>query len=292
MARAVANHEGREPGMALSTTDQQEFGVFAPSGLVERVLGYTRSAGEGWLSRRTAFALRRVALSRLNGKPVDTEALGARMRLFPYRNVCEKRILFTPQFFDPVERETLRARLSPGFVFLDIGANIGGYSLYLAALGGPSCRIVAIEPQPDIFARLVYNTRLNGFSTVKALACVIADKDGELTLFVDPDNRGESSVKIMRGTSGAGRITVPSKKLLTLAREEGFNKIDAIKIDTEGAEDIILETFFGEAPESLWPKLIIMERGNARWHVDLPQLLVKQGYRVIAETRNNMIYDR
>ncbi|MGL4239834.1 MAG: FkbM family methyltransferase [Beijerinckiaceae bacterium] len=278
--------------MALSSPDQQDFGAFAPRGIVRSILARTRQAGDGWLSRRLAFALRRLAIFRLSGDPVDTEALGARMRLFPYRNVCEKRILFTPQFFDPVELDTLRKRLQPGFVFLDIGANIGGYSLFLAAAGGADCRIVAVEPQPDIFRRLVYNLRLNGFSNVKALAYAIADKDGELTLFVDSENKGESSVKIMRGASGAGSITVQSKKLLTLIREEGLQRVDAAKLDTEGAEDIILESFFAEAPQQLWPRLIIMERGNARWHVDLPKLLMFNGYRVIAETRNNVIYER
>jgi FkbM family methyltransferase len=269
-----------------------EFGTFAAKGLVGRVLGYTRSAGEDWMSRRMTFGLRRLAVARLAGNPVDTEALGARMRLFPYRNVCEKRILFTPQFFDPVELSLLKERLRPGFVFLDIGANVGGYSLFVAAHGGPDCRIVAVEPQPDIFERLIYNLRLNSFATVKAMACAVADKDGELTLFIDPDNKGESSVKIMSGARGSGSVTVQSKKLLTLIEEEGFGRIDAAKLDTEGAEDIILETFFAEAPEKLWPHLLIMERGNARWHVDLPKLLAFNGYKVLAETRNNVVYER
>jgi FkbM family methyltransferase len=277
---------------AAEKTDRDGFGAYAARGLVARILAFTRASGEGWLSRRLAFGARRLAIAKLAGDPVDAEALGAKMRLFPYRNVCEKRILFTPQFFDPVELEALRARLRPGFVFLDIGANIGGYSLFVAAHGGPDCHIVAVEPQPDIYQRLVFNTRLNGFATVKALACAVADKDGELTLFLDAENKGESSVKIMTGAAGSDRITVPSKKLLTLVEEEGFERIDAAKLDTEGAEDIILETFLADAPEALWPRLLIMERGNARWHVDLPKLLNFHGYRVTAETRNNVIYER
>jgi FkbM family methyltransferase len=268
-----------------------EYGAFAAKGLVARLLAFTRASSQAWMSRRLAFAARRIATARLAGAPVDAEALGARMRLYPYRNVCEKRILFTPQFFDPLELEALRARLKPGFVFLDIGANIGGYTLFVAAHGGPECRIVAIEPQPDIYERLVFNVRLNGFSTVKALACAVADKDGELTLFVDAQNKGESSVKIMSGV-GAERITVPSKKLITLIEQQGFERVDAMKLDTEGAEDIILDSFFAEAPRALWPALIIMERGNARWHVDLPRLLADKGYRVSRETRNNVIYER
>jgi FkbM family methyltransferase len=278
--------------LALPPKEHKQFGTFAAKGLVARILKFTRASGEGWLSRRLAFALRRLATTWLAGAPVDTEALGARMRLFPYRNVCEKRILFTPQFFDPAELQALKDRIRPGFVFLDIGANIGGYSLFVAANAGADCRIIAVEPQPDIYARLVYNLRLNSFASVKALACVVADKDGELTLFVDAQNQGESSVKIMSGASGSGRMTVPSKRLLTLIEEEGFQKVDAAKLDTEGAEDIILDTFFKEAPASLWPKLLILERGNARWHVDLPRLLAFHGYRVISETRNNFIYER
>jgi FkbM family methyltransferase len=267
------------------------YGTFAAKGLVARVLAFTRASTQGWLSRRLAFAARRLAIARLSGDPVDSEALGARMRLHPYRNVCEKRILFTPQFFDPAELEALRMAMKPGFVFLDIGANIGGYTLFVAAHAGPDCRIVAVEPQPDIYERLVFNVRLNSFATVKALACAVADKDGELTLFVDAQNKGESSVKIMSGV-GAARITVPSKKLLTLIEEQGFERVDAVKLDTEGAEDIILDSFFAEAPEKLWPSLLIMERGNARWHVDLPKLLATKGYRVARETRNNVIYER
>jgi FkbM family methyltransferase len=268
------------------------YGAFAATGVVRAVLERTRAAGPGWWSRRLAFVLRRIAVARLAGKPVDTEALGARMRLHPYRNVCEKRILFTPQFFDAEELAFLKERMKPDFTFLDIGANIGGYALFVAAHAAPGTRILAIEPQPDIYERLVFNLRLNPFGCVKAVACAVADKDGELTLFLDPENKGESSVKIMSGATSAGSIKVPAKRLLTLIEEEGYDHVDAAKLDTEGAEDIILDTFFAEAPESLWPRVLIMERGANRWHVDLPALLASRGYRALRETRNNVIYER
>jgi FkbM family methyltransferase len=261
-----------------TTAEQGGYGAYAAKGMVGNILASTRAAGPDWWSRRKAFALRRLAIAKLGGDPVDTEALGARMRLYPYRNVCEKRILFTPQFFDPEELAALKARLTEGFVFLDIGANIGGYSLFVAAHAGPTARVLAIEPQPDIYERLVYNLRLNPFPSVKAVACAVADK--------------ESSLKIMSEVSSAGSIKVPAKRLLTLIEEQGFTHVDAAKLDTEGAEDIILETFFGEAPESLWPRLLIMERGGDRWHVDMPKLLAFNGYKVVQETKNNLIYER
>ncbi len=277
--------------MTEPTTDSADFGRFAPTGLVHSLLESTRRAGASWGSRRMAFVMRRLAIRLLHGAPVDTEVLGARMRLYPYQNVCEKRILFTPQFFDPDELAYLNANLTEKFVFLDIGANIGGYALFVAAHAGPGAQIVAVEPQPDIYARLTYNIRLNPFASVKAVACAVADKDGEVTLFIDAQNKGESSVKIMSGST-ADKIQVPSKRLLTLVREQGFTHVDAIKLDTEGAEDLILETFFKEADPALWPRILILERGASRWHVDLPHLLGTKGYQPVKETRNNVIFLR
>ena len=268
------------------------FGSFAPTGTVSLLLNMTRGLPDRWLGKRIAFTLRRLAIMQLNGNPIDTSALGARMRLFPYNNVCEKRILFTPQYFDAEEREIIRSRMKDGFHFVDVGANIGGYSLFVAGIAGPSARILALEPQPDIFERLTYNIGLNPFGTIKAIACAVADKDGELTLFIDKNNRGESSVKIVSGASGTGNIRVPAKKLTTLLAEERFTRIDAIKLDVEGAEDLILEIFFKDAPDKLWPKLLLIERGGSRWSIDVPKLLQKSGYQLIVTTKNNQIYER
>ena len=183
------------------------YGAHAPDAMVRRLMTHTRAAGDGWLARRIAFVLRRIAIKRLHGKPVDTETLGARFRLWPYNNVCEKRILFTPQFFDAREREILAERIGPGFVFIDIGANIGAYGLFVAARAGNDARILCVEPQPDVYDRLVQNIRLNPFATVKAVDCAVADKPGELTLFLDPANSGETSMKVV-GSGGASTIRV------------------------------------------------------------------------------------
>ena len=267
------------------------FGAFAPSGIVRWVIERTRAVPNTWFGWRLAFVLRRLAIRRLRGAPVDIEALGARMRLHPYNNVCEKRVLFTPQLFDRREREILKGRLREGFTFIDIGANIGAYSLFVAGAAGPSAHILAVEPQPEIFDRLVYNIRLNPFGTVKAVDCAVADKPGELTLFLDPRNSGESSVKIV-GSGQAETVRVPATTLLALMQAEGIGRPDAIKLDAEGAEDLILDPFFREAPDSLHPGLIIVEDGTERWQIDLPRLLEENGYRLLERTRLNLIYER
>jgi FkbM family methyltransferase len=213
------------------------------------------------------------------------------MRLYPYNNICEKKVLFTPQFFDPEELAILKGRVRDGFTFVDVGANIGAYALFVGVLAGPSGRILAVEPQQDVFDRLTYNIRLNPHGTIKALDCAVADKPGELTMFLDARNRGESSVKII-GTNQAGTVRVPAKTLLELLIDEGFSHVDAVKLDVEGAEDIILEPFLRDAPESLLPALLIVEDGSHQWETDLPRLLEANGYRLLKKTRLNFIYER
>jgi FkbM family methyltransferase len=272
-------------------SDAAPYGAFAPTGLVRWILSRTRGMSGGWASRRLIFALRRLAVRLLDGKPVDVETLGAQMRLFPYNNVCEKRVLFTPQFFDAEERAILAARVTDDFRFVDIGANVGAYALFVAALAGPRACILAVEPQPDIFDRLTFNISQNPFGTVKAVDCAVADKTGELTLFLDPRNSGESSVRVI-GSSQSRSIRVPATTLVDLLRSEGFERLDAVKLDVEGAEDIILGPFFASAPESLFPKLMIVENGSGQWQLDLPALLEANGYRQIAKTRLNFVYER
>jgi FkbM family methyltransferase len=272
-------------------TDSRPFGLHAPQGFARWAIERTRRMPNRWSARRLAFALRRLAINTLDGAPVDTEALGVRMRLYPYNNICEKKVLFTPQYFDPEELAALESRMRNGFTFVDVGANVGAYSLFVAAKAGQKARILAIEPQPDVFDRLTYNIRQNPFGTIKAVACAVADKAGELTLFLDPRNKGESSVKIV-GPSQAETVRVPAVTLLDLLREEGFTKVDAMKLDVEGAEDLILDPFFRDAPETLYPSFFIIEDGRGQWQSDLPQLLEGKGYRLLVHTRLNLLYER
>ncbi|PZU91543.1 MAG: FkbM family methyltransferase [Chelatococcus sp.] len=274
-----------------SPAEEKPFGAFAPGRGLATLIQRTRSAPNSFYGRKLAYALRRIGLRMLGSRPVDIESLGARMRLYPNGNVCEKRVLFTPQYFDPIERDMLAERVRDGFTFIDIGANIGAYSLFLAAKAGRGARILAVEPQPEVFARLAFNIAQNPFGTIKAVACALADKPGELTLFIDPDNRGESSVRILSSTAG-NAIKVPAMTLLALVQSEGYERLDAIKLDVEGAEDLILEPFLRDAPQHLWPGFIIIEDSRQRWQTDLAGLLERSGYTLLAHTRLNLIFER
>ena len=272
--------------------DSRPFGDFAPSGLTRWVIDRTRGLPEGWAGRRLALMLRRLAMKTLKGLPLDLETFGVRMRLYPYKNVCERRILFTPQYFDADELKILASRITDGFTFIDIGSNVGWYALSVAREAGTvPTRILAVEPQPEIFDRLIYNIRQNPSGTIKAVDCAVADKTGELTLFLDPLNRGEASLKIVN-SSQTDAIRVPAVTMLELLKREGLNRVDAIKLDVEGAEDLVLDPFFRDAPASLYPALLIIANVPERWQIDVVKLLKGKGYRQILETRMNLAFER
>ena len=273
--------------------DVTAFGCHAPRGALAGLLKFTRRRPFGWIGRRIGFVCRTLGIAVLRGRPLDVEALGARMRLYPAHNVSEKNLLFTPHLFDPEERQVLARHIgAEGFVFIDIGANVGGYALFAAALAGPNARILAIEPQPEIFERLIFNIGQNPFGTIKALECALTDKDGTVTLFVDGSNSGASSVRFVNSSQDGAAMQVTAKTLKTVVAEERLDRIDALKIDVEGAEDLILEPFFRDVGEDLWPRLLIIDDPPGRAPYAIPALAEGGPYRLVARTRSNSLYER
>ena len=279
---------------ASPANDFSPFGEFRPHGALRRLLNFTQNAGLHWLGQRAALLVRGVGLRRLRARPVDVtvETLHARMRLYPYNNACEKRLLFTPQLSDREERRFLASRITPEMVFLDIGAGVGATSLYVALRAGPRARVLAVEPQPLLFERLLFNLRQNPAATVKALDCAVADSEGRVTLFSNPYDLGETSMRIVNVEGGGASTQASAKSLATLAHEEGFERIDAMKLDVEGAEDLVLEPFLAGEPENLWPRMLILAYSPGKWDVDLCALLEKLGYSRVLRTKVYVIYER
>jgi hypothetical protein len=80
--------------------------------------------------------------------------------------------------------------------------------------------------------------------------------------------------------------------LLDLLNREGLTRVDAIKLDVEGAEDLVLGPFFRDAPASLYPSMFIVANVPERWQVDVVGLLASKGYRQILETKMNLVFER
>lgn len=288
-----------EFGLPARENDSSPYGACKPDWFASNIIALTRRIPDRWLWRRLAFALRRLVTLRLAGRPLDVESIGARFRLHPFNNVCEKRILFTPQYFDLAERAALGAfadrlvQAGRDVTFIDVGANIGGYSLFVAARTQGRGRVLAIEPQPVVFERLCFNISANPGLGVKALAIAAADRDGPLTLFLAPRNKGESSIRMVGFAPDEGSsVTVPAATLNRILDSEGIDQVDAMKIDVEGAEDLVLGPYFQAAPPARLPALLILANTPQLWHSDLHALLAGHGYRLVSQSRLKRLYER
>jgi FkbM family methyltransferase len=279
---------------AASKNDFSPFGAHRPRGLTRRLLDYTCNAGTNWFSQRGALFARGVGLRHLRAKPVDVtvEPLAARMRLYPFNDACEKRLLFTPQYADRDERAFVAAQIRSDMTFVDIGAGCGAMSLFVAMRTGPGAKILAVEPQPCLFERMVYNLRQNEAPSVKALNCAVADSEGEAVLFFNPYDLSESSIRMVNVEGGGGQTRVAARALATLAREEGFGAIDLLKLDIEGAEDLALEPFLTGEPEEAWPRALVLAFSPGKWDADLRGLLDSRGYRRVGRSRSYLFYQR
>lgn len=265
------------------------FGTYLLPSREARFLRWTQGMPAGWLGRRAALILRKTVLVK-DHLIVDAVVEGMKMRAYMRDNASERKYLFTPQFFDPTERSLVRERLKPGGVFVDVGANAGIYSLTAAALVGETGHVLAIEPNPVVLDRLRFNMALNGFErrTLIEQSCVW-DAEGVVELTLGDTNLGGSSLVAER--SGK-KITVSAHPLLTILRKHHLQKVDALKIDIEGAEDRALVPFFVAAPKDLQPALLIVENSQKQWKSDLMGALKDAGYRLVETTRMNLVFEK
>jgi len=269
--------------------DASPWGTHSPGSYERAVLALTRAMPANWLGLRLAILFRRLAMPRIGEGCRDTMLWGMRLRLYPRRNGCEKNALFTPQMFDTMERRVLAGvvkRKDGAFTFVDIGANVGLYSLYLASVG--DVRTLAIEPQPGILERLRFHLAANPGAKVDVRPVALSDRDGEVTLVLNESDSGGTHID-KPGLDQAGRrINVPTMPLLAVLADAGITAIDALKIDVEGAEDIVLAPFLRDAPQSLLPRLILIEDTRGFWGIDLFALLRGRGYTEQERSRQNV----
>ena len=124
-----------------------------------------------------------------------------------------------------------------GWTVVDVGANIGAFSVWAAANMGSSGRLLAIEPNPVSFREL---RRSLDELTVDAAAFAVAcgDVEGEVTLHFQPGYTVSSSLTSF--AAGTESATVPMRRLDALLGETGISHVDLLKIDVEGAEELVL----------------------------------------------------
>ncbi len=127
-------------------------------------------------------------------------------------------------------------------VFIDIGANIGKFSIILGRRSREKIKVISIEPHPKNFKILTKNIELNKLDNVVVVNAACSDSKGYLDLYLDEADTGGHS--IIKGDNfpkmGVRSIRVKTEKLDNIVKRQKIEKVNLIKVDVEGAEATVL----------------------------------------------------
>ena len=139
---------------------------------------------------------------------------------------------------EPHETEVVKNEIKKGQVVLDIGANIGYYTLIFANLVGNEGIVYAFEPNPTNFSLLKKNVEINGYHNVTIIPNAVSDKNGKTTLFLGKDNMVTHRIFDAQIDP---RKTIDVDVISLDEYFKNYNRrIDFIKMDVEGFLNSVL----------------------------------------------------
>lgn len=155
-------------------------------------------------------------------------------KLYAIQHRTSSTLCYYMGLFDPEEMSLIRDSIKPGDVFIDVGANIGSYSIFAASYGA---EVYSFEPVPSTFELLERNIGLNPSikERIHPVRKVISDKDGEVSFTTDNDTTNKIVTNSNSHTKSTGLARIPA---VTLDSE--VEKANFIKIDVEGFEKSVL----------------------------------------------------
>lgn len=154
--------------------------------------------------------------------------------------------------YEPHITNVLRQLLRPGMTFLDVGANVGYYSLLGARLVGPGGRVIGIEPNSENCRLILRSLELNQCSNVALFPVALSDETGWSYFVNHLGSNGSLSKSPTQSLNGWGQI-------VATLRGDSFlqGPIDVIKMDVEGAEALVVAGLASVIEE--WKPVIVTE---------------------------------
>lgn len=140
--------------------------------------------------------------------------------------------------WEPEETRLVLERLRPGDTVIDVGANIGWYTVLASRVVGEDGLVIAFEPDPTNFALLQRNIEANDCRNVRLEQRALSNEPGSITLFLHERNQGMHSV--LRSDETKHSVEIEAVRLDDYLRDVSRH-IDFVKIDVEGAEGMVLE---------------------------------------------------
>jgi FkbM family methyltransferase len=176
------------------------------------------------------------------GAPVTRALLSPRLRGTALgRGLYTRLYLLGKSLAERREVRFLRDQVQPGMVVLDVGANLGFYTLLLADRVGPQGRVHAFEPDPLSFDLL--KRRAAGHANIEIHQTAVGDHEGTITLYTNRSNRADNRVHPSLGSDTAEAVNVPLTTLDDYCIARNIERIDAVKMDIQGAEVSALSGF-------------------------------------------------
>ncbi|KYG64752.1 hypothetical protein AZI86_11130 [Bdellovibrio bacteriovorus] len=131
--------------------------------------------------------------------------------------------------------------LSNDSVFLDVGANVGIYSV-LAAMEGPNTKVYAFEPDSKSRECIQANIDHNGLNNIKIVSEALSDREGTAVFYMDQNNHGGNSLNkdSIPNVETAKKVSVSLTTMDLFVKKEDLKKIDLIKIDVQEHEVEVL----------------------------------------------------
>lgn len=213
--------------------------------------------------------------------------------IFHLDNPTERRAIFGR--YNEIELDfILHAFKNTAGIFIDIGANSGLYSCFIANRAPTNSKIFSIEPNPIMIKRIRDNLSRQSAdkdihsSQMSILECGLGAAPGKALL--DMTN-GYGSAAITEKKS-IRSIDIEIKTLQSVCVENNISTITALKIDVEGYEDKVLVPFFKTVDKSMYPKVLVIEHTSiTEWNIDVLEFLNSLGYREIRRTRGNALFE-
>ncbi len=186
-----------------------------------------QSARARQLARALLFQARGRILRR-----ATVVAIGHHSRILAelHRSGASKAVYANPP---DIEMRVWQKCLSPGDLFIDVGANVGTYSILAAEHGA---KVIAIEPDPEAADRLRGNAALNGYE-IEVIECAMGATSGTASFTV-----GLDTVNCFAPESGCEGLTERTRRVSVRRLDDiiGSRHVRGVKIDVEGAEHLVL----------------------------------------------------
>jgi FkbM family methyltransferase len=176
--------------------------------------------------------------------------------------------------FELPETEWLLSRARPGTTAIDVGANVGMFTVPLA---GRAARVLALEPAPPNVDRLEENLRRNGLTNVVVRPVAVGEAAGTLVLRLGDDPMFHSTTEVGEGRGTGDELQVEATTLDAEWRAAGSPDVSVVKVDVEGGEPPVLRG--GRELLAAQKPALLLEAGTPERLAELESILGPAGYR-------------